>query len=94
MEHEASLTRKIRRNRLHLHLSDLAEDRNFGEAQLLGFPVHNEKPIRKGLVRLARGNLGDETRRKNVESAELVSYVLIPGLSRFDLIRYYGHGLN
>ena len=32
-EHGASLTRKIRRNPIHLHLSDLAADRNFGEAQ-------------------------------------------------------------
>jgi hypothetical protein len=32
-EHGASLTRKIRRNPRHLHLSDLAADRNFGEAQ-------------------------------------------------------------
>src|ERR1017187_5123385 len=33
-EHGASLTRKIRRNPRHLHLSDLAADHNFGEAQL------------------------------------------------------------
>src|ERR1019366_1276645 len=33
-EHGASLTRKIRRNPIHLHLSDLAADRNFGEAQI------------------------------------------------------------
>jgi hypothetical protein len=32
-QHEASLTRKNRRNRLHFYLIDCAADRNFGEAQ-------------------------------------------------------------
>jgi hypothetical protein len=34
-EHEASLTRKSRRNRMHSYLPDLSVDRYFGQAQLL-----------------------------------------------------------
>jgi hypothetical protein len=32
-QHEASLTRKTKRNWIHFYLTDLAADRNFGEAQ-------------------------------------------------------------
>jgi hypothetical protein len=33
-QHEASLTRKTKRNWIHFYLTDLAADHNFGEAQL------------------------------------------------------------
>jgi hypothetical protein len=45
-EHGASLTWKIRRNPIHLHLSDLAADRNFGEAQLMGDHGHSGSDLR------------------------------------------------